>query len=79
MYLLIIVMFRFIEKKSEKTDYIVGREWSNLKKTWKEYRKAKDENNTEKMAEYAKKILNLQKKLGVKQSEFSELKTISNS
>lgn len=72
-------MFRFIEKKSEKTDYIVGREWSNLKKTWKEYRKAKDENNTEKMAEYAKKILNLQKKLGVKQSEFSELKTISNS
>ncbi len=65
-------MFRFIEKKSEKTDYIVGRKWSSLKKAWKEYRKAKDENNTEKMAEYAKKILDLQKKLGVKQSEFPE-------
>jgi uncharacterized membrane protein (DUF106 family) len=71
-------MFRFVEKKSEKTDYIVGREWSSLKKTWKEYRKAKDESNTEKMAEYAKKILNLQKKLGIKQSEFPGLKIISN-
>lgn len=71
-------MFRFIEKKSEKTDYIVGREWSSLKKAWKEYRKAKDENNTEKMSEHAKKILSLQKRLGVKQSEFPELKIISN-
>lgn len=66
-------MFRFVEKKSEKTDYIVGGEWSGLKKAWKEYRKAKDDNNTEKMTEYAKKILILQKKLGVKQTEFPEL------
>ncbi|MGI0047546.1 MAG: hypothetical protein ACREBB_10240 [Nitrosotalea sp.] len=71
-------MFRFVEKKSEKTDYIVGREWSVLKKAWKEYRKARDEDNTEKMTKHAKKILNLQKKLGVKQSEFPELKMISN-
>lgn len=77
MYLSILVMFRFIEKKSEKTDYIVGREWSSLKKAWKEYRKFKDENNTEKMLEYAKKIQSFQKKLGVKQSEFPELKIIS--
>lgn len=78
MYLLILAMFRFVEKKSEKTDYIVGREWSSLRKAWKEYRKFKDDNNIEKMAEYSKKILNLQKKLGIKQSEFPELKIISN-
>lgn len=67
-----VVVFRFVEKKSERTDYIVGREWSNLKKAWKEYREAKDDNNAEKMAESAKKILRLQNKLGIKKTEFPE-------
>lgn len=75
--MVILVMFRFIEKKSEKTDYIVGREWSSLKKAWKEYRKFKDSNDIDKMSECSKKILNLQKKLGIKQSEFPELKIVS--
>lgn len=71
-------MFRFVEKKSEKTDYIVGREWSSLKKAWKEYRKAKDEDNVKGMLDHAKKILSLQKKLGIKQSEFPEIKKALN-
>lgn len=67
-------MFRFVEKKSERTDYIVGREWGSLRKAWKEYRKAQDDANDAKAVECAKRIQNLQKKLGIKISEFSEIK-----
>ncbi len=67
-------MFKFEQEHAEKPDYIIGQTWSSLKKAWKNYQKAKDDVDTEKMIKFAKKIHNLQIKLGIKQSEFSELK-----
>ena len=64
-------MFKFIQNDTEKPDYLVGRDWGALNKAWKEYRQAKDDVNEQKMAQYATKIRNLQKKLGLKQSQFS--------
>lgn len=64
-------MFKFIQKKNEKTDYIVGREWSELKKTWDKYTKAQDDQNHDKMEQYANKINRLQEKLGIKKTNFS--------
>ncbi len=63
-------MFKFVQKKSEKTDYIVGREWAELKKTWEKFESVKLEQNTEKMNQYALKINNLQKKLGITKTKF---------
>ena len=67
-------MFKFEQRPTEKTDYVVGGPWHLLKKAMKEYLKAKEEVNQYKMKIYAKKIQNLQKKLGLKISEFPELK-----
>ncbi len=64
-------MFKFIQKKNEKTDYIIGREWSELKKSWEKYTIAKDENNSKLMKQYAEKINRLQEKLGIKKTSFS--------
>ena len=66
-------MFKFVQKDTEKPDYLVGRDWGALKKAWKEYRQAKDDVNEDKMIQFATKIRNLQKKLSIKQSEFPEL------
>jgi len=67
-------VFKFNQKPTEKTDYVVGSSWYSLKKAMKEYLKAKEEVNQYKMKIYAKKIQNSQKKLGLKISEFPELK-----
>lgn len=64
-------MFKFIQQKNEKTDYIVGGHWSELKKTWDKYNKAKNEENDERMEQFAKKINRLQDKLGIKKTVFS--------
>lgn len=66
-------MFKFEQKPTEKTDYIVGSTWSSLQKSWKEYKKAKEEANVLRMKQYGRKIQNLQKKLGLKESTFPEL------
>ena len=63
-------MFKFIQKKNEKTDYIIGREWSELKITWDKYLKAKEDENSEKMCQYANKINKLQEKIGIKKTNF---------
>lgn len=67
------IMFKFEQKITEKTDYIVGSNWTSLKKAWKEYKKAKEEFNVLQMRQYANKIKNLQKKLGLRESRFIEL------
>lgn len=74
--LAIFVMFKFEQNPTEKPDYIVGGTWSSLKKAWKMYKKAKDDVDEKNMVKFAKKIVNLQAKLGIKQSEFSELDLI---
>ena len=66
-------MFKFQQNPVEKTDYIVGSAWSTLTKTWKKYNQAKEDMNILQMKLYSKKILNLQKKLGLKESNFEEL------
>lgn len=66
-------MFKFVQNPTEKTDYIVGREWSILKKAWRDYKLAKENINDAKSVELAQKIQTLQKKLGIKVSEFPEL------
>ena len=66
-------MFKFEEKTTERTDYIVGNDWASLKKTWKDYKKAKENFNVLRMRQYANKIKNLQKKLGLRESRFIEL------
>lgn len=67
------IMFKFEQKPTEKTDYIVGSTWSLLNKSWREYRAAKEDMNILKMKLYAQKIQILQKKLGLKESRFFEL------
>ncbi|MEM3144046.1 MAG: hypothetical protein QXW91_05410 [Candidatus Nitrosotenuis sp.] len=67
-------MFKFVQSPTEKTDYIVGRQWSLLKKAWKDYKVAKENLNNSKAIEIAQKIQTLQKKLGINVSEFPELK-----
>ena len=64
-------MFEFIQKKNEKTNYIVGGDWSELKKTWDKYSKAKDDQNFTKIEQYAIKINRLQEKLGIEKTNFS--------
>jgi hypothetical protein len=64
-------MFKFIQKKNEKTSYIVGGDWSELKKIWDKYNQAVDDQNTEKMKQYENKINNLQENLGIKKTNFS--------
>lgn len=66
-------MFQFIQKRSEKTNYLVGREWSALTKALKDYKKAETEGNIDKMTKIAKKIKLIQQNLGIKQSDFSNL------
>ena len=66
-------MFKFQQNPSEKTDYIVGSTWASLTKSWKKYNKAKEDMNILQMKLYSNKILNLQKKLGLKESDFEEL------
>lgn len=66
-------MFKFQQNPAEKTDYIVGSTWASLTKSWKKYNKAKEEMNIPQMKLYSNKILNLQKKLGLKESDFEEL------
>jgi len=66
-------MFKFEQKPAEKVDYIVGSTWSTLNKSWREYRKAEEVMNILKMKLYANKIKNLQNKLGLKESKFSNL------
>jgi len=66
-------MFKFEESATEKTDYIVGSDWASLKKTWKDYKKSKENFNVLRMRQYANKIKNLQKKLGLHESRFTEL------
>jgi len=66
-------MFKFQQNPAEKTDYIVGSTWASLTKTWKKYNQAKEDMNILLMKQYSKKILNLQKKLGLKESSFEEL------
>lgn len=64
-------MFKFVQKKNEKTNYIVGGDWSELKKTWDKYNKAADDHNPDKIEQYANKINRLQKKMGIKMTNFS--------
>ena len=72
-------MFEFQQNPAEKTDYIVGSTWSSLTKTWKKYDQAKEDMNVMLMKQYSKKIKNLQKKLGLEESEFDELSEYSDS
>lgn len=64
-------MFKFTEQKNEKTDYIIGGDWTELKKTWDKYNKAKDDQDDAKMEQFAKKINRLQDKLGIAKTIFS--------
>ena len=64
-------MSQFIQEKNEKTTYIVGGNWSELKKTWDKYNKAIDDQNSDKIEQYANKINRLQDKLGIKKTNFS--------
>ncbi|HET8720275.1 MAG TPA: hypothetical protein VFM64_04695 [Candidatus Nitrosotenuis sp.] len=66
-------MFEFVQKRSEKTNYLVGREWFALTKALKEYKKAEAEGNMNTMVKLAKKIRLIQQNLGIKQSEFPNL------
>ncbi len=66
-------MFKFQQNPAEKTDYIVGSTWASLTKSWKKYNKAKEDMNILQMKIYSNKILNLQKKLGLKESSFEDL------
>ncbi len=66
-------MFKFAQKPTEETNYIVGGTWSKLNKALREYKKAKEEFNISQMKIYSKKIQSLQKKLGLKESKFPEL------
>ena len=69
----ILIMFKFKQNPAEKTDYIVGSTWASLTKTWKKYNQAKEDMNIILMRQYSRKILNLQKKLGLRESVFEEL------
>ncbi len=71
-------MFKFQQNPMEKTDYIVGSTWSTLNKSWKGYRKAKEGVNILQMKLFARRIITLQKKLGLKDSQFTELKEYLN-
>ena len=64
-------MFKFIQQKDEKTDYIIGGDWPELKKAWDKYNKAKDDQNGVKMEKFAQKINRLQEKLGIEKTNFS--------
>ena len=61
----ILIMFKFEEDPKEKTSYIVGREWGELKKAWEKYNQAKEDENKEKADVYFRKIQRLQEKLGI--------------
>ncbi|MDE1829449.1 MAG: hypothetical protein KGI25_03910 [Thaumarchaeota archaeon] len=67
-------MFKYEQKKTEKPDYLVGREWSDLQKAWKEYKNAQESSDDVKITSSAKRIQNLQKKLGMKVTDFQELR-----
>ena len=64
-------MFKFVQIKNEKTDYLVGGDWSELKKTWNKYNKALVDQNIEKIKQYADKINHLQEKLGIQKTDFT--------
>lgn len=66
------VVFKFVQKKNEKPDYIVDRDWSELKKTWDKYKAAADEQNPDKINQFAYKINRLQGKLNIKKTDFSK-------
>ncbi len=66
------VMFKFVQKKNERPDYIVGRDWAELKKTWDKYKAAADEQNSDKINRFANKINHLQEKLCIKKTDFSK-------
>ena len=64
-------MFEFIQKKNEKTSYIVGGDWSELKKAWDKYGKARDDQDSAGMERYALKINRLQERMGIEKTGFS--------
>ena len=53
--------------------HTTGQTWAALKKSWKAYKIAKVKNEEANMGEYAKRIVKLQKELGVRQAKFPEL------
>lgn len=53
--------------------YTVAQTWGALKKAWRGYQIAKASKDEKKMKEYAQKIRELQKDLGVPVSSFKEL------
>jgi len=50
--------------------YTTGQTWGALRKAWKAYKIAKVQHDTARMKEYAEKINNLQRQLGVPASIF---------
>lgn len=67
------MVFEFIEKKTEKADYLIGGDWSLLKKAWKHYAISKGKDEYDNMKKYARKIREIQKRMGLKQTSFTEL------
>lgn len=65
-------MFKFVQEKNEKTDYLIGGDWSELKKTWDKYERASSDEDSSKMERYRNKIHFLQEKMGIKKTDFSQ-------
>ena len=65
-------MFKFVQKKNEKPDYIIGRDWAELKKTWDKYKVAADEQNPNKINQFTNKINRLEEKLDIQKTNFSK-------
>lgn len=54
--------------------FTIGQSWHGLKKAWIAYRLSKEEEDTDLMKLYASVIQKIQRQLGIKVSEFPELR-----
>lgn len=64
-------MFEFGQKARKKTDYLVGGDWSELKKAWDRYNAALADQDMAKARERAAKINRIQERMGLKKTDFS--------
>ena len=67
-------MLKFHSPKPTKSGESVVKIWNELKDVWGSYKRAKLEDDLQKMKEYAKTIRTLQDDLGITQAEFPELR-----
>jgi len=66
------MVFVFVQKRTEKTDYLVGGAYGQLTKAWKDYNKAKLDCEDAKIKKFQEKINSLEAHLELKITQFND-------